>query len=68
MKTKYKYIYFKEWTNFWEVLTNKNNLLLGTIYYYTPFQQYSFSPTEHTTFSPDCLADIIDFIKQLEKP
>lgn len=74
MKTKYKYIHFIEIEELvgekkvWECRNNKNNALLSQIFYYVPWRQWCFTQYEQNiVFSADCLADTIDFIKQLNE-
>jgi hypothetical protein len=72
MKTEYKYIHFllsgqKTKTNVYSVLNNKSNGLLGTIQWHPAWRQYCFYTEGYDcVFSDGCLADIIDFIKQLK--
>ena len=76
--SRYKYIHLvkiKEVTGewIWSCKNNKNEYdELGWIEWYKPWKQYCFCPATGTVFSGSCLADIIDFIKQLgelkEKP
>lgn len=71
MKTKYKYIHFEKSLsgvkNIWHILTNRENDFLGRIIYFNRWQQYVLDSELGSIFSQDCLADIIDFIKQLEE-
>jgi len=72
MKTKYKYIYFEKSKGkfsikpFYLCKNNKSKGLLGEVFYYEPWQQYVFGPTDDNIFSHDCLADIQDFLRQVE--
>ncbi len=72
MKTKYKYIHFKcafeeEKLPRWMVVNNKSGKILGWLKWYSSWRQYCFYPLYDTMFNDSCLADIIDFIKQLGK-
>lgn len=70
MKTKYKYIYFEKTPvneDEWDIWNNRHQDLIGRIKYYEPWKQYVFIGRDDCIFSASCLADIIDFIKQLEK-
>ena len=79
-KTKYKYIFFeqsslevyskaKEKTvQAWTCRNIKSNAILGYTYYYHPWEQWVFSQADSSiVFSQDCLLDIADFLKQLNK-
>ena len=70
MKTKYKYIHFEEVGEVagWLCLNNKSNDLLGTVTYYTQWQQYVIQFERECIFNNQCLLDIADFLKQLKKP
>ena len=70
MKTKYKYIHFEQtiMVGFWNCINNNLGIVLGVVSYYKPWRQHIFNAEcENIVFSQDCLADIIDFIKQLNK-
>ncbi len=81
MKTKYKYIHFKNIgyvlleknklakdKPIWECRNNETNTALGITSYYGPWKQYVFEAEFLTViFSADCLDNISDFIKQLNK-
>lgn len=70
MKTRYHHIHFdnihgkKTDRKTWQILTKKNDII-GHVGYNDDWKQYCFYPTYLTVFSISCLADIIDFIKQL---
>ena len=70
MKTKYRFIHFVETTwgdkiKSYHCYNNKSQTKLGLIEYYTTWKQYVFESYAGNIFSQDCLADIIDFMKQL---
>ena len=66
MKTKYKFIYFKQLENSLWACNNKSNEPLGYVEYYPQWKQYVFSTlTPDVVFNVSCLQDIIHFIKQL---
>ena len=72
MKTRYKHIYFVEDfdqldpdKSVYFCRNNKNNGDLGTVAYYPPWRKYEFIGEEGAGFDISCLADIIDFMKQL---
>ena len=78
MKTKYKYIHFvyadiKNESamggrlNQWVCRNNKSKSDLGLICFNGKWRCWEFWPDERSAFTTDCLADIIDFLKQLEK-
>lgn len=74
MKTHYEYIYFEKTTEekpnktlTWYVKNKRSNDFLGRIEWYPRWRCYCLNPTMDTVFSLDCLADIIDFIKQLKE-
>lgn len=66
MKTKYKFIHF-ELAEVWHCLNNKNNGILGLVYFYNPWKQWCFFPWGNTVFNDTCLADIQHFIGQLKE-
>lgn len=80
MKTEYKYIKFVigiaeyEQENggtskpIYECRNKKTDDILAYIEYYKPWKQYCFTQADsNIIFSEGCLADIIDFIKQLKQ-
>lgn len=69
MKTRYKYIQFamNEGINAWCCRNNKSGDVLGWVEYYKRWKQWIFSAEPGTVFSIDCLADIQEFMKGLEK-
>ncbi len=71
MKTKYKYINFTEVEaepkNRWNCRNNRPGDLLGTVEWYAKWKQYEFIPQYGMGFTIECLLDIADFIKQLER-
>jgi len=75
MKTDYKYIHFEKTEQFivgcmpiYECKNNKKGTVLGFIFFYPNWRQYCFTQKESdVVFSLDCLEDIIDFLKQLNK-
>ncbi len=75
MKTKYKYIYFEQQTEFdaltdnpvYLCKTNRLKTILAQIYYYDVWKQYVAEFSQHSVYSSDCLDDISDFLKQLNK-
>jgi len=52
-------------TDTWECLTNKGNLPLGGVFWYTRWRKYCFSIEYGAVFDENCLANIVDFLKQL---
>lgn len=71
MKTKYKYIHFKEIdstgkkTSIWECINNNSLDVLGFIRWYSSWRQYYLFPREYIAFNKGCLEDINNFITQL---
>jgi hypothetical protein len=72
MQTAYQYIHFvllanatKRKTSTWRCVSNTALLNLGTVEWYAGWRQYCFYANEFSIFSSGCLADIQDFIKQL---
>ena len=76
LKTKYKYI---RWLcndavytinagikrPIYACLNNRTNLPLGGATYYPRWKQYIFEAEVNCVFSSECLADIQDFLEQL---
>jgi len=74
LKTKYKYVEFKvresknkiPFRYSYGCIENEHSCILGCIYYDNFLMVYVFYPEPDTTFSVDCLQDIIHFIGQLK--
>jgi len=67
MKTRYKFIHFKQTgEKFYLVFNNKSKCVLGKIEYFYQWRQYVFSASPLAIFSASCLDDISDFIGQLK--
>jgi hypothetical protein len=54
-------------TQVWNVRATRDYALLGTIKWFGRWRQYTFFPTEDTTFNPDCLRSIADFAALLTR-
>lgn len=68
MKTKYKYIHFREFPGYWSCKNNKSKVTLGIVEYYRPWKQWCYIPfSTSVVFSADCLDDISHFLGQLNK-
>ena len=68
MKTKYKFIHFKEWTSTtWIIYNRKHKNKLGEITFTKDWKRFVFVPQPETIWSSDCLRDIADFLDQLQK-
>lgn len=67
MKTKYKYIEFEfqPISECWVITSWIYEEPVGQLNYYP--NQWIFSPYENTDWTMDSLADIIDFVKQLNQ-
>lgn len=68
MKTKYKYIYFyqdEDNKSVYYCRNIKSDFLLGQLAYYPRWRSYVFAAESSAIWSASCLADIIDFMKQL---
>lgn len=67
MKTKYKYIEFEflGTANIWTIKNWRYNQYLGQLNYVEKWKQWELAPNDDTGWTMDCLADIIDFVKQL---
>ncbi len=66
MKTKYKYIEFVFIDN-WICRNKKHGDALGLCLYDFSWHQWIFHPNGKSIFSEDCLSDIQDFLRQLNK-
>lgn len=66
-----KWLEFKELPNegrktkVFGIRNKRTDFQLGHILWHTGFRKYAFYPTSNTVFDPQCLEDIIDFIKKL---
>lgn len=68
MKTKYKFIYFEAgYRDCWFCYSNKKKTALGLVEYYGRWKQWCYFPASETVYSHDCLADIRDFLNQLNR-
>lgn len=77
MKTKYKYIHFVEAEGenkiiagkaTYECKNNKTKSTLAIIFWYKPWKEYCFTQADsNVIFNDGCLADTIDFIRQLNQ-
>ena len=69
LKTKYKYIEFKEsiFLKIWTCMNRKDKTELGTVEFEALWNQYVFCTNNeiYVMFSAGCLRDIAHFIKQL---
>ena len=68
MKTKYKYIEFKkDVSGVWHCGNHKTDDYLGRVMWVKRWKCYEFVPNEGTAYTVECLADLADFIRQLEQ-
>ena len=71
MKTIYKYIEFKDYSNpknktkRFVCMNKSHNDYLGEVSWHNAWRQYCYFANASTYYSAGCLADIQDFIKQL---
>jgi len=66
MKRRYEHIHFED--DGGKVYYCKNNQskgIVGVVSYYPSWKRYVFEGREFCVFDISCLADIIDFMKQL---
>jgi hypothetical protein len=71
IKDRYQFIHFikvkdRPKTSVWSCRNNRTGEELGVIEWYGPWRQYIYHPTVRAVYSSGCLADIGDFIGQLE--
>lgn len=52
-------------TQVWGVFSVNQGALLGEIRWFGRWRQYTFAPRPETTFNPDCLDTISEFIRDL---
>ena len=52
-------------TKIWSVIAKSDGFVLGTVSWYGPWRQYTFSPTKETTFNHHCLLRIKDFLTMM---
>ncbi len=75
MKKTYRYIRFNQgesgiwWCNSkkGDDLLDRGDDLLGSVSIFEQWKQYCFFPAAITVFSSECLDDIADFLRQLNK-
>lgn len=66
MKTKYKYIEFEYVRDIWLITNWRFKQHIGQLNYIAKWKQWELVPYEDTGWTMDCLADVIDFVKQLK--
>jgi len=70
MKTQFRFIEFVSHSAFPEVWVCRNKRdkgILGGVEWYPQWKQFTFSASESSVFSADCLRDIADFLDQTKK-
>ncbi len=72
MKLNYQFINFKlvehkPKTSVYSCCNNKSGGELGVVKWYSAWRQYCYFPTVQAVYSKGCLADIKDFIEQLNE-
>lgn len=66
-ETKYKHITIRQdLIHTWGIYT-KMDIQIGYIEYYPKWKEHVFNALPKTIWSKDCLEDIIDYIKKLNK-
>jgi hypothetical protein len=71
MQTEYKHIHFVEGAGSqkhrpsYNCRNNRSKTLLGNVFYYQAWKRYVFEGSPGCIFDTSCLADIIEFMKQL---
>ena len=68
--TESKYLEFyllerKPRTTVWQVKSKHSGDILGVIKWFGKWRQYAFFPWLDTIWNPDCMTDIIQFIREL---
>ena len=65
----FKIIEHKPKTKVYNVISNYDNSLLGSIYWYGKWRQYIFEPDilAKSIWSWDCLLEIVEFIQRIMK-
>ena len=74
MKTKYRHIHFNKLASLYDYedkpcyncKNSKQKSMLGQVFYYDQWNRYLFEGNAGCVFDTSCLADIIDFMKQLK--
>jgi len=68
MKTKYKYIQFdyQPIDGIYLITNHRFKEHIGQLNFIKNWKQWELVPYEDTGWTMDCLADIIDFVKQLK--
>ena len=70
MKTKYKFIHFKEYKQEGVAYTMHNirtGIAMGAVSYYPQWKQFVVEFVEDCVFNNQCLIDIADFLSQLNR-
>lgn len=71
MSAEYKYIKFVQNAddkNIINCINIKSGSVLANIFYYKPWRRFIFTQAEvGVVFSQDCLEDVVDYMKRLNK-
>ena len=69
MKTKYKYIEFKQFNSYqWIIFNHKYKEQIGELEYHRKWKQWELIPGLGTGWTKECLVDVTHFIDQLQTP
>ena len=68
MKTRYRFIHFKQAQDLWVCFNNKTNDPLCSLEYYAPWKQWVLAAKSPTSvFSADCLTNIAHFLNAADQ-
>ncbi len=72
MKLKYKFIEFvligvRPKTEIYACQNIKSSVALGEVKWHPAWRRYCYFPIQQAVYSGDCLDDISDFLKQINK-
>lgn len=72
MIKRYKHIHFTYWkegscNEYWYCINNKSGDRLGIVLFYKDWNQFVYSPSDGSIYSADCLEDIAEFLRELNK-
>jgi hypothetical protein len=69
VKVRYKHIHFDEKEpKVWQCHNNKTNDILAWVAWYKPWRKHCVGFMANAVFDEACLADIQDFLRQLNHP
>lgn len=54
-------------TKVWAICSTEDEQFLGSIYWYGPWRQYIFEPSDSTLWHKGCLQDVVEFLDKVNR-